>query len=137
MVVLNAGIFPKDILVVDRSLKAENGVVKKNKNLLQHPDFERHDEIGWNYRLPEINSCIAYAQLERVDDILGSDVRVMEEFATGKKIKIPTRGESKVGQAEVAAENAADAAAEREAMTLVRQEPEDFASGGLAKLLGE
>ena len=86
---------------------------------------------------PDGNVDFEGLNLERVDDILGSDVRVMEEFATGKKIKIPTRGESKVGQAEVAAENAADAAAEREAMTLVRQEPEDFASGGLAKLLGE
>ena len=57
-----------------KSLKAENGIVKKNKNILQHPNFERHDEIGWNYRLPEINSCIAYAQLERVDDII--DMRI-------------------------------------------------------------
>jgi hypothetical protein len=71
-------------------------------------------------------------QLDEVDDILGSDVRVMEEFATGSKIKNPKRGENVVGQAEVRAENAADEAAERAAM-----EAEDFASGGLAKLLGE
>jgi hypothetical protein len=71
-------------------------------------------------------------QLDEVDDILGSDVRVMEEFATGSKIKNTTRGEHRVGQAEVAAENAADEAAERAAM-----EAEDFAEGGLAYLLGE
>ena len=71
-------------------------------------------------------------QLDEVDDILGSDVRVMEEFATGSKIKNPKRGENVVGQAEVRAENAADEAAERAAM-----EAEDFATGGLAKLLGE
>jgi len=70
--------------------------------------------------------------LEEVGDILTSDGRVMEEFATGKKLKTSTRGEHRVGQAEVAAENAADEAAERAAM-----EAEDFASGGLAKLLGE
>ena len=71
-------------------------------------------------------------QLDEVDDILGSDVRVMEEFATGSKIKNPKRGENVVGQAEVRMENAADEAAERAAM-----EADDFAEGGLAYLLGE
>ena len=71
-------------------------------------------------------------ELDEVDDILGSDVRVMEEFATGSKIKNPKRGENVVGQAEVRLENAADEAAERMA-----EEADDFATGGLAKLLGE
>ena len=53
-----------------KSLEADNGAVKKDKNLLQNPNYERHDEIGWNYRLPEINSAIAYAQLERLEDIV-------------------------------------------------------------------
>jgi hypothetical protein len=72
-------------------------------------------------------------ELDEVDDILGSDVRVMEEFATGSKIKNPKRGENIVGQAEVRAENAADEAAERAAM----EADEGFAKGGLAYLLGE
>ena len=72
-------------------------------------------------------------QLDEVDDILGSDVRVMEEFATGSKIKNPKRGENVVGQAEVRAENAADEAAERAAM----EADEGFAKGGLAYLIGE
>jgi len=70
--------------------------------------------------------------LEEVGDILTSDGRKLEEFATGKKIKGSTRGEHRVGQAEVAAENAADEAAERAAM-----EADDFAKGGLAHMLGE
>lgn len=53
-----------------KSLEADNGAVKKDKNLLQNPNYERHDEIGWNYRLPEINSALAYAQLERLEDIV-------------------------------------------------------------------
>ena len=72
-------------------------------------------------------------ELDEVDDILGSDVRVMEEFATGSKIKNPKRGENVVGQAEVRAENAADEAAERAAM----EADEGFAKGGLAYLIGE
>jgi len=62
-------------------------------------------------------------QLDEVDDILGSDVRVMEEFAKGKKIKEMKRGELNVGQAEARADAA--------------RKGEDFATGGLAKLLGE
>ena len=57
-----------------KSLKATDGAVKKDKNLLQHPNYERHNQIGWNYRLPEINSCIAYAQLERLEEIV--DLRI-------------------------------------------------------------
>jgi len=72
-------------------------------------------------------------ELDEVDDILGSDVRAMEEFATGSKIKNPKRGENVVGQAEVRAENAADEAAERAAM----EADEGFAKGGLAYLIGE
>ena len=72
-------------------------------------------------------------ELDEVDDILGSDVRVMEEFATGSKIKNPKRGESAISQAELRAESAAEEAAERAAM----EADEGFAKGGLAYLLGE
>jgi hypothetical protein len=59
----------------------------------------------------------------------------MEEFATGRKISFKEkkyRGESRVGEAEVRLENEADAYAERMA-----EEADEFASGGIAKLLGE
>ena len=104
----------------------ETGKAVKTKG-----DFTASEEVPVHMD-PDGNVDFEGLNLEEVDDILGSDVRVMEEFATGKKIKIPTRGESRVGQAEVAAENAADEAAERAAM-----EAEDFAEGGLAYLLGE
>lgn len=53
-----------------KNLKAGNGAVKTNKDVWQNPNYERHDEIGWNYRLPEINSAIAYAQYERLEEIV-------------------------------------------------------------------
>ena len=68
-------------------------------------------------------------ELDEVDDILGSDVRVMEEFATGSKIKNPKRGESAISQAELRAESAAEEAA--------MEADEGFAKGGLAYLIGE
>jgi len=57
-----------------KNLTADNGAVKTNKDVWQNPNYERHDAIGWNYRLPEINSALAYAQLERLDDII--DLRI-------------------------------------------------------------
>ena len=53
-----------------KNLKAWNGAVKTNKDIWQNPNYERHDEIGWNYRLPELNSAIAYAQYERLEEIV-------------------------------------------------------------------
>jgi len=58
-----------------KNLRADNGAIKANKDVWQNPDYKRHDEIGWNYRLPEINSAIAYAQLERLETIV--EMRIM------------------------------------------------------------
>jgi len=101
------------------------------KSVKTKGDFRATDSVP-EMSSPEDVPDFFPEQLDEVDDILGSDVRVMEEFATGSKIKNPKKGENVVGQAEVRAENAADEAAERAAM-----EAEDFATGGLAKLLGE
>ena len=62
-----------------------------------------------------------------VDDMLEGTTRQMEEYATGKKTKMSS-GEFRVGQAEARAEQAAEEAAEA---------ADDFASGGIARMLGE
>lgn len=105
---------------------------KTGKAVKTKGDFKAIDSVPENSGYPDDVPDFWPEQLDEVDEILGSDVRVMEEFAEGKKIKTPKKGENIVGQAEVRAENAADEAAERAAM-----EAEDFATGGLAKLLGE
>ena len=63
---------------------------------------------------PDGNADFDVEVLEDLDQLLGSDTRVMEEFATGKKIKEMKSGEYNVGQAEARAEQAADEAAELE-----------------------
>ena len=67
-----------------------------------------------------------------VDDMLEGTTRQMEEYATGKPVKNLSRGEGRIIEAEVRAEQAADAAAEAAA-----EAADDFASGGIARLLGE
>jgi len=53
-----------------KNLKAGYGSIKTNRDVWQNPNYERHNEIGWNYRMPEINSGLAYAQLERLEEIV-------------------------------------------------------------------
>jgi len=94
-------------------------------------DFTASEEVPVNMDM-DGNTDFEGEILEEVGDILTSDGRKLEEFATGKKIKGSTRGEHRVGQAEVAMDNLADEAVERAAM-----EADDFAKGGLAHMLGE
>jgi perosamine synthetase len=57
-----------------KNLRAEEGRVRLNEDVFQNPHYKRHDELGWNYRLPEFNAAVALAQLERVDELI--DLRV-------------------------------------------------------------
>ena len=61
-------------------LTASEGRIKRNPDEFQNPAFKRHDEIGWNYRLSEISSAIAYAQLEYLDDMILMRQQVAQIF---------------------------------------------------------
>ena len=98
-------------------------------------DFRASEDVPTNMD-PYGNTDFDGETLESMEDILSSDVRVMEEFTKGKKFKYKEKnyaGESKVGQAEVAAENRADAFREQEAMDAI--DGEDFATGGRVGML--
>jgi perosamine synthetase len=51
-----------------KNLEAENGRVKLNQDIYQDPNYKRHDEVGWNYRLSEFSAAIALAQLENIEE---------------------------------------------------------------------
>ena len=107
------------------------------KSVKTKGDFTAQEEVPVNMD-PDGNTDFEGEILESVDDILTGDSRSMEGFAKGRKISFKEKnyaGESKVGEAEVAAENRADAFREQEAMDAI--DGDDFATGGLAKLLGE
>ena len=87
-------------------------------------DFMAQEEVPVNVD-PDGNADFDGEVLESVDDILSSDARAMEEYATGKTVKEMKRGEYNVGQAEARAEQAADEAAELS---------DEFAKGGLATM---
>lgn len=53
-----------------RTLKAETGRVRLDPEKWQSPFFERHEIIGYNYRLTEIQSAIGRVQLSRFESDL-------------------------------------------------------------------
>jgi perosamine synthetase len=40
-----------------------------------------HDEVGWNYRLPNLNAALGVAQLERMDDMLARKRALADRYA--------------------------------------------------------
>jgi perosamine synthetase len=63
-----------------KNLKAEEGRIRLNADVFQNPHYKRHDEIGWNYRLSEFLAAVAYAQLERLDELVELRVKSAECF---------------------------------------------------------
>jgi perosamine synthetase len=50
-----------------KTLSAESGRVRTDKNKLQNPDWERFDTVGFNFRMNQLAAAVALAQLERND----------------------------------------------------------------------
>lgn len=48
-----------------KNLTATSGRVRTNRDNLQHPDWERFSEVGYNYRMNQLAAAVALAQLER------------------------------------------------------------------------
>ncbi len=63
-----------------KNLRAEEGRIRLNAEIFQNPNYKRHDEIGWNYRLPEFNAAVALAQLERLDELVDLRVKSAQHF---------------------------------------------------------
>ena len=53
------------------SMQSSEGRVRiMNKDLFQNPNYKRHDELGLNYRMPEVAAALGLAQTERLDYFL-------------------------------------------------------------------
>lgn len=53
-----------------QTLRAETGKIRLNPLIWQSPEFNRHIEIGYNYRITEFQSAIALGQLDKIDEIM-------------------------------------------------------------------
>ena len=63
-----------------KNLRADEGRIRLNADIFQNPDYKRHDELGWNYRLNEFSAAVALAQLERGEELLEMRIRSARIF---------------------------------------------------------
>jgi len=47
---------------------------------LPHPWAYRHDAVGYNYRLPNLNAALGCAQLERLDELVAAKRELAERY---------------------------------------------------------
>ncbi len=71
-------------ILTDDGVLADNAKHLTTTAKIPHPWEFQHDEVGWNYRLPNINAALGYAQLEILDDLLAAKrrlaLRYLERF---------------------------------------------------------
>jgi hypothetical protein len=85
-------------------------VDESGKSFKTKGDFSATEDVPVNMD-PDGNMDFDVEVLEDLDQILGSDTRIMEEFATGKKVEKMKSGEFALGKAEADLERAAEEAA--------------------------
>ena len=84
---------------------------KTGKAVKKPGEFIAQEEVPVNVD-PDGNADFDVEVLDDLDQILGTDTRAMEEFATGRKVKDMKQGEFAVGKAEADADRAIEEAAE-------------------------
>ena len=63
-----------------RGLKASAGRTSLSSEIYQNPDYERFDEIGFNYRMNCITAAMGNAQLEVLNDLVKLRQEIGKEF---------------------------------------------------------
>jgi perosamine synthetase len=56
------------------NLTAKSGKVRIDRDKFQNPDWQRHDRVGFNYRMSELTGAVALAQTERILELV--DLRI-------------------------------------------------------------
>ena len=67
------------------TLTARPGDVAVPKELRCHPEFQRHNAYGFNYRLPEMAAALALGEFERLDELVEMRSGGNAAFATGQR----------------------------------------------------
>lgn len=60
--------------------KAGRRMVKAMKDVVQDPEYLRHNGLGYNYRFSEILAAVGLAQLERLDEFVENRIKMAQEY---------------------------------------------------------
>jgi perosamine synthetase len=77
-----------------KNLTAETGKNRISRDMFQDPEWERHNIMAYNYRLPELCAAVGLAQLERLEELVGLRQQMARMYAdvierTGTDLLIP------------------------------------------------
>ena len=65
------------------SVSRAKGIITKDD--IQNPSYDRHVQMGYNYRMPELCAAVALGQLERLDELVQRRVDVASAFMDAMK----------------------------------------------------
>ena len=79
-----------------KNITADSGKVRISRDKFQDPNWERHNVMAYNYRMPELCAAVALAQTENIDEFCEKRIQMglgYEEVIkdTGTKLLIPQK----------------------------------------------
>jgi perosamine synthetase len=63
-----------------KTLRANSGEIRTQKDLLQNPEWERFDSIGFNFRMNQLTAAVALAQSERLQYFVEERIKIANQF---------------------------------------------------------
>tara|TARA_B100001142_G_scaffold35458_1_gene31253 strand:+ start:1415 stop:2611 length:1197 start_codon:yes stop_codon:yes gene_type:complete len=62
------------------AMTSGDGRIRINKDIFQNPNYSRHDDVGLNYRMPEVAAALGLAQTERLEFFINLRISIAEMF---------------------------------------------------------
>jgi perosamine synthetase len=62
------------------AMKSGDGRIRINKDIFQDPNYKRHDELGLNYRMPEVAAALGLAQTEQLEDFINIRIEIAKNY---------------------------------------------------------
>tara|TARA_R110000851_G_scaffold175863_1_gene322295 strand:- start:749 stop:2638 length:1890 start_codon:yes stop_codon:yes gene_type:complete len=63
-----------------KNLTASSGKVRISRDKFQNPNWERHNVMAYNYRMPELCGAVALAQTERIEEFCDKRIEVGNSY---------------------------------------------------------
>lgn len=63
-----------------KNIGASTGKVRIDRSKFQDPNYERHNMLAYNYRLPELCAAVGLAQCERIEEFVNLRVKMAERY---------------------------------------------------------
>jgi len=63
-----------------KNIDASTGKVRIDRNKFQDPNYERHNMLAYNYRMPELCAAVGLAQCERMEEFVNLRIKITEGY---------------------------------------------------------